>query len=77
MIQGPHALVEFTGIEDPHVRPDCPHRMLQFWGSHSQENGISCRKCGATWIHRRRYLRTGRGKLKSISRLVLAPERIP
>lgn len=54
------------------MKPLCPHRMLMFWGSHSQENGISCRKCGATWIHRRRYLRTARGRNKTVTRLVLS-----
>jgi len=42
-----------------------------FWGSHSQENGVSCRKCGAIWIHHRRYVRTARGRAKTVTRLVL------
>lgn len=56
----------------PASAPPCPHRMLMFWGSDSQENGASCRKCGATWIHHRRYLRTPRGSVRiAVSRLVL------
>jgi hypothetical protein len=49
--------------------------MLMFWGSHSQENGIACRRCGVTWVHRRRYRRTPRGRAVTVSRLVLSKRR--
>jgi hypothetical protein len=51
----------------------CPHRLLMFWGSHSQANGVSCRRCGQAWVRRRRYIRTKRGRVTTITRLVLSP----
>lgn len=59
------------------MKPPCRHRMLMFWGSHSQENGIACRNCGTTWVRRRRYRRTPRGRAVTVSRLVLSPRRNP
>jgi len=50
------------------------HGLRAFWGSYSKTNGVSCRKCGATWLHRRRYTRSVRGKRRPVSRLVLTTQ---